>query len=108
MAISLYKRTRETLLDVNSRAKEVTFQFRDFNGKIYRFNNANFKVKKEIAKPSKLYIQQFMKYEEELLSRQKLLYKNEKEMAKNIMNQANKGSQAINKKLEKFYLQARK
>jgi len=49
-----------------------------------------------------------MKYEEELLSRQKLLYKNEKEMAKNIMNQANKGSQAINKKLGKFYLQARK
>ncbi len=104
-AMSLYKRTKETLLEVNGTGKEITFQFRDLNGKIYRFNDSNFRVKSEIAKPSKIYLQQFVKYEEELLARQKLFYKNERQIAKNIVDQSNKGSQAINKKLGKFYLQ---
>jgi hypothetical protein len=101
-ALSLYKRTKETLLEVNSKAKEVTFQFRDLNGAIYRFNDANYKVRREIAKPSKIYLQQFVSYEEELLARQKLFYKNEKNNVKEITSKSNAAIQAITTKLKKW------
>jgi hypothetical protein len=101
-AITMYRKTLEYMTQVYGKAKELIFDYRDLNGKLYRFNDGNFRVNAEINKPARKYIPLFVKYEEMLLSRQELSLKNEKNLVTDINKKANKGIQTINGKIGKY------
>jgi hypothetical protein len=101
-SIIMYRRIIDYMTGVYDKAKELTFDYRDLNGKLYRFNDENFRVNAEIIKPATKYIQLFVKYENILLARQELSLKNEKSLVNDINKKANRGLQAINGKIGKY------
>jgi len=101
-AANMYLQTKKSLEEVNREAKELTYQFRDLNGSLYRFNEASFISLTDLIKPSGNNTKQFVAYESELLEKQKLYYRNEKANVKEVTGKANTAIVAINNKFKKY------
>jgi hypothetical protein len=102
-SITMIQITRENLIDMNIKAKELSFAYREIYRNLYNLNNKQILITGEINTLARNNIQLFEKYEEMLLDKEELEYKNEKGFVRDITSKANTGIQLLTKKIDKFY-----